>query len=138
MGRLSPSQIDDLLREPIVSIVCTLRPDGTPHVTPVWHLVDGGQVVVAIEESSVKAKNVRHDPRVALCVATDETPQRWVQVNGTAVLSNDRVPEVVRAVSVHYKGKAEGEPYAEQVLADRDFVLMRITPTNVFGFDGEE
>ena len=138
MGRLSQREIDDLLNEPYISIVCTLRPDGTPHMSPVWHLMEEDQVVIAVEESSVKARNVRNDPRVALCVGTDEKPQRWVQVNGTATLSKDRVPGVVRSLSLHYMGAEEGEPYADEVLKQLDFTLMRITPTGMLGFDGKE
>jgi PPOX class probable F420-dependent enzyme len=107
-------------------------------MSPVWHFLDGEQVIVAVEESSVKARNVRNDPRVALCVATDELPQRWVQVNGTATLSKDRVSSTVRAVSVHYKGAEEGESYTREALRKLDFILIRITPTSMLGFDGVE
>ena len=138
MGKMTRAHTDELLREPHISIITTLRPDGTPHMTPVWHLFDGDRVIVSVEESSVKARNVRHDPRVALCVATPESPQRWASVTGTAVLSKEGVAEAVRAVSVLYMGAAEGEPYAEQVLADLDFILISITPTWVMGWDGQD
>ena len=138
MGRLSGGEIEELLRRPIISVVSTIRPDGTPHMTPVWHLVDRGDVVIAIEESSVKARNVRTNPLAALCVMTDESPQRWLLVNGEARLSTERVPEVVRALSVHYMGAEEGEPYAKKAVLDFDFVLLRITPTKMVGFDGED
>lgn len=138
MGRLSQREIKEVLHLPTISIISTLRPDGTPHMTPVWHLVDGDQVVVAVEETSVKARNVRHDPRAALCVAVDETPQRWLQVNGMAALTRNGVPDIVRSLSRHYLGAAEGETYAEGVLSKLAFVLIRITPTSILGFDGEE
>ena len=138
MGKLSQQEINEILCKPIISIICTLRSDGTPHMTPVWHLVDGDQVIVGVEETSVKARNVRANPKVALCVATDETPQRWLQVNGTATLTNENVPEVVRNLSRHYMGTEEGETYAEQVLKDLDFVLIRIAPTDILGFDGKD
>ena len=138
MGRLSQREIIGLLHEPHISIVTTLRPDGTPHMTPVWHLVDEDQVVVAVEQTSVKARNVRNDPRVALCVATCETPQRWVMMNGTAALSQDGVADMVRSLSLHYKGPEEGESYAKEVLRKLDFVLMRITPTSMIGSDGKD
>ena len=91
MGRLSQREIDELVHEPVISVLSTVRPDGSPHMTPVWHLSDDAAVVIAVEESSVKARNVRREPKVALCVATAETPQRWALVNGTAVLSDEAV-----------------------------------------------
>ena len=138
MARLSQTDMEDLLGRPIISVVSTIRPDGTPHMTPVWHLVDDGEVVIAIEDSSVKARNVRANPRAALCVVMDETPQKWVLFSGDARLSTERVVELVRDVSVHYMGEEEGASYSEQAVRDIDFVLLRITPTRMSGSDGEE
>ena len=138
MGKLSQEEAERLLRRPIVSVVSTIRPDGVPHMTPVWHLVDGDDVVIAVESSSVKARNVRGNPVAALCVVTDETPQRWLLVRGKAALCDEGVGDLVRKVSVHYMGEEEGMPYSKQAMKDLDFVLLRITPTKVIGFDGEE
>ena len=46
------------------------------------------------------------------------------------------VEELVRAVSYHYLGEQDGAPYVEDILGKLDFVLLRITPTAVVGFDG--
>ena len=138
MGKLSQEDIEELLGRPLVSVVSTIRPDGTPHMTPVWHLVDGGDVVLTVDSSSVKARNVRGNPVAALSVVTDETPQRWLLVSGKAELSTERSEEIVRKISVHYMGEEEGIPYSEQAMKDFEFVLLRIKPTRVVGFDGEE
>ena len=139
MGRLDSEQTWALLREPIISFVTTMRSDGTPHVTPVWHLVDGDEVVICVGRDTVKARNVRRNPTVALCVAADESPQPWLLLNGTArLLSEDRVEEMVRAVSAHYLGDEEAGPYVDDILQKMDFVLMRITSDRVSGYDGLE
>ena len=136
MGKLNSEQTWDLIRQPIISFVTTIRADGTPHVTPVWHLVDGDDVVIAVARSTVKARNVRANPRVALCVAANARPQPWALVEGPARLSEERVEEIVRAVSYHYFGPEEGGPYVEDILGKLDFVILRITPERVTGFDG--
>ena len=139
MAYLNTSQIDQLLTEPIISIFTTLRPDGTPHMTPVWHLVRGDSIFVAVERTSVKARNVRNNPTVALCVAANESPQRWALVNGSARVTEDAVTETVTEVSMHYvSGEEEGRAYVEKALRELDFVLLEITPTKVIGFDGVE
>ncbi len=138
MGYLSSEETNGLLGEPIISFITTLRADETPHTTPVWHIVDGEEVVVAVGRNTVKARNVRNNPSVALCVAADESPQRWILVNGSARISEDRVEELVRAVSYHYLGPEEGAPYVEDILGKLDFVLLRIAPSAVVGFDGLE
>ena len=145
MGYLNRQQTDELLNEPIISIITTLRADGSPHTTPVWHLVDGDEIVVAVGRDTVKARNVERNPSVSLCVVegsltrtASDPPQRWVLVNGTARISEDRVEELVRAVSYHYLGEEDGAPYVEDILGKLDFVLLRITPSAVVGFDGLE
>ena len=138
MGYLSSEETNGLLGEPIISFITTLRADGTPHTTPVWHIVDGEEVVVAVGRNTAKARNVRNNPSVALCVAADESPQRWILVNGSARISEDRVEELVRAVSYHYLGPEEGAPYVKDILGKLDFVLLRIAPSAVVGFDGLE
>ena len=137
MARLNTEQTWELISQPIISFVTTMRDDGTPHVTPVWHLVDGDEVVIAVDRETIKARNVRANSQVALCVAVDERPQPWVLINGTARLSEERVEEIVRTVSFHYLGEEEGGPYVEDILQKMDFVIMRITPERIIAFDGE-
>ena len=138
MGYLNREQTDELLNEPIISIITTLRADGSPHMTPVWHMVEGDEIVIAVDRRTVKARNVVNNPSVALCVAADESPQRWILVSGTARLSDDGALEFVRAVSAHYLGEERAGPYVEEILDKRQFALLRITPTSVVGFDGLE
>ena len=104
-----------------------------------------GRVVVAVGRDTVKARNVGRNPSVSLCVVegsltrtASDPPQRWVMLNGTARISEDHVEELVRAVSYHYLGEEDGAPYVEDILGNLDFVLLRITPSAVVGFDGLE
>ena len=138
MARLTDDQTWELLRKPIISFITTLRADGSPHVTPVWHMADGGEIVVAVERGTVKARNVRRNPAVALCVAADETPQPWALVNGEARLSDEGAADFVRAVAAHYLGADAAKPYADDILAKTDFTLLRVSPTRVAGYDGLE
>lgn len=138
MGRLTRAETRDLLGRPIISFVTTMRRDGTPHVTPVWHMVDGDEVVIAVARDTVKARNVRSNPTVALCVAADASPQPWLLLNGTASVADDGADEFVRAISAHYLGEEEAVPYADDILQKLDFVLLRITPDRIVGFDGLE
>jgi PPOX class probable F420-dependent enzyme len=63
--------------------------DGTPHVTPIWFLLDGDDLVFTTEVSSVKGKALRRDPHVSVCVDDDTPPYSFVSLWGTATLSDD-------------------------------------------------
>lgn len=138
MGKLNSEDTWALLREPIISFITTLRADGTPHVTPVWHMVEGDELVIAVDARTVKARNVAANPNVALCVAADASPQPWVLVEGEASLTEEGAVEFVRAVSAHYLGEERVESYLAEVLPMRDFRLLRIAPRRVTGWDGLE
>ncbi|MCB1261981.1 MAG: PPOX class F420-dependent oxidoreductase, partial [Acidimicrobiales bacterium] len=69
--------------------LATTRADGSPHVAPVWFLLDGDDVVCTTWHESVKAKSLRRDPRVALTVDDPTPPYAFVIVEGTATISED-------------------------------------------------
>ncbi|HEV8056430.1 MAG TPA: amino acid permease, partial [Nocardioidaceae bacterium] len=75
----------DFIRRHHRAVIVTSRSDGRPQTSPVLAVVDGGdRVVVSTRETAMKAKHVRREPRVALCVFTDRFFGSWVQVEGEA------------------------------------------------------
>jgi PPOX class probable F420-dependent enzyme len=69
------------------------RADGTPHVTPVWFVIDstaeGDVLVFTCHHTTVKAKALRRDPRFALCVDDSAPPFSFVLLEATATISED-------------------------------------------------
>jgi PPOX class probable F420-dependent enzyme len=63
--------------------------DGAPHVTPIWFLLDGDDLVFTTHESSVKGKALRRDPRICVCVDDDTPPYSFASLWGEASLSED-------------------------------------------------
>jgi PPOX class probable F420-dependent enzyme len=89
------------------AVLSTLRRDGRPQLSPVLCTVDdAGRVVVSTREDSVKVRNLRRDPRVALCAFTDRFFGQWVQVEGEAELVS--LPEAMD-VLVDYYRRISGE-----------------------------
>ena len=91
----------------------TTRPDGRPHVTPIWFVLDGEDVVLTTHGTGVKASALRRDPRAALCVDDQQPPYSFVMIEGTAVLSDD-VTEVRRwatAIGGRYMGADRAEEF---------------------------
>ena len=59
----------EFLHEVRVAVISTLNKDGSPHVTAVWYaLADDGTLIVTTQAISHKLKNLRRDPRIALCI----------------------------------------------------------------------
>src|SRR5229473_2281609 len=69
--------------------LATMRKDGRPSVVPVWFDLEGETLVFTTWHKSIKAASIRRDPRVCLCVDDETPPFAYVQVEGTAVMSDD-------------------------------------------------
>ena len=132
---MTPEEADAFLREPRIADLATVRPDGSPHVAPVWFHYDGETVKVFARPTAVKLRNIAHDPRVSISVATPDAPYRYVIVNGTATVSDaEDITQLVHAMALNYKGADEGPPYAEQILSRMNFVVITVTPSKISGW----
>ncbi|MFJ4623715.1 PPOX class F420-dependent oxidoreductase [Streptomyces sp. NPDC088812] len=90
----------------------TVRADGRPHVTPVWFLLDGDEVVFTTGANTVKGRNLARDGRVALCVDDDRPPFDYVVVQGVADVSEDL--DEVRGWATRIAARYMGEERAEE------------------------
>ncbi len=99
-------EIKQLLDRPNFAHLATLMPDGAPQSVPVWVGREGDRVVVCTGESSLKAKNTRRDPRVALSIVDGQNPYMEAQLRGRVV---ERRPDpdlrVMDPISRKYTGK---------------------------------
>jgi PPOX class probable F420-dependent enzyme len=112
--------------------VATTRADGRPHVTPVWFTLDGDEIVFTTHETSLKAKAIRRDPRVAMCVDDQQPPFTYVLVEGTATLSDDldELRRVATAVGGRYMGADRAGVFGARNAVPGELVV-RITPTHI-------
>ena len=131
---MTHDEIGAYLREPHIADLATIRPDGSPHVAPVWYHYDGDKVMVVAERTTVKVRNIGNDPRVSLSIATDTEPYKYVLVTGDATISDAGMADLVRAMAVGYKGDVEGRQYAAKVLEDLDFCVITVTPSKISGW----
>jgi PPOX class probable F420-dependent enzyme len=78
-----------LLERARAAKAATVRPDGRPHITPVWFDLDGDDLVFTTWHTTVKARDLRRDPRISLCVDDERPPFSFVLIEGTARLSDN-------------------------------------------------
>ncbi|MDX2647172.1 PPOX class F420-dependent oxidoreductase [Streptomyces sp. NPDC001902] len=92
--------------------LATTRADGTPHVAPVWFLLDGDDVVFNTGKDTVKGRNITRDGRVALCVDDDRPPFAYVVLRGRAEVSEE--PGPLREWATRLAARYMGEDVAEE------------------------
>jgi PPOX class probable F420-dependent enzyme len=112
--------------------LATVRADGRPHVTPVWFVLDGDDLILTTDATSLKAKAIRRDGRVCLCVDDQMPPYSYVMIEGTAALSDD-VDENrhwATAIGGRYMGADRADEFGSRNAVPGE-LLVRITPTHV-------
>ncbi|MGA7909518.1 MAG: PPOX class F420-dependent oxidoreductase [Candidatus Sulfotelmatobacter sp.] len=100
------AEAKNLIDRPNFAHLATLMPDGSPQSVPVWVGREGERLVICTGEGSLKAKNTRRDPRVALSIVDFDNPYEEVQLRGRVV---ERRPDpdlkIMDPISHKYTGK---------------------------------
>lgn len=101
-----PDDLRALLDGPNFAHLATLRRSGAPQVDPVWVGREGDRILVGTGERTVKAKNSRRDPRVALSIIGLRNPYDEAMVRGRVVeWRPDPDLVVMDEISIKYTGK---------------------------------
>lgn len=74
-----------LQTEPIVWL-SSVRPDGRPHLVPVWYYWDGSTVLIFSQPNNQKIRNLRHNPNVMLALEAKDGGDDVVMFEGKAEL----------------------------------------------------
>jgi PPOX class probable F420-dependent enzyme len=99
-------ELRQLLDGPNFAHLATLMADGSPHSVPVWVGREGDRILVCTGEASLKARNTRRDPRVALSIVDVRDPYREAQLRARVVERRpDPALEIMDPISRKYTGK---------------------------------
>lgn len=106
--------------------------DGRPLVTPVWFLVQDGQIVFNTGKDSAKGRAFARDPRVVLCVDDERPPFGFVQVQGEVRLSEDpdELLDTAVRLGTRYMGEQRGTEFGRRNAVPGELVVW-LRPTKV-------
>jgi len=123
-----PEKFMDLVREPALAHLATVLKDGSLHVTPVWFDYDGDYVRINSVKGRVKDRNMRNQPRVALCIVDPKNPYRYLEIRGrVAEITEEGAAEHIDALARKYM---RTEKYPHHTPAEVR-VLYRIAPEHI-------
>ncbi|MFE2479767.1 TIGR03618 family F420-dependent PPOX class oxidoreductase [Streptomyces sp. NPDC059389] len=124
--------VRNLLDSPHPAVLTTLNPDGGPQSSVVWVARDGDELLISTEQGRRKQRNIARDARVGLTVFDTANPFVYVEIRGTAAVTEDTGREVAVLIAEQYMGPGGGKEYAEAP-AENVRLVVRITPTKVLG-----
>ncbi len=137
MASLSQQEISAYLAEAHVAHLATVRPDGRPHVTPVWFKEENGIAFVTVHTDSVKYCNIRRNPKVSLSIAVDRPPFKYVVLEGEGRITDENLDQVMERICVSYEGPERGRAYAKELLAGGGQLVLEVQVKRVLSWDGE-
>jgi PPOX class probable F420-dependent enzyme len=106
--------------------------DGRPLVAPVWFILEDGCIVFTTGQESAKGKALVRDPRSALCTDLQEPPYGFVQVQGSAELSDDPgdLLHAATAIAARYVGSDRAEEFGKRNAGPGE-IVVRLRPAKV-------
>ncbi len=124
-----------LLGSARTATLATVRADGQPHAAPIWYHLDGETFVFTTAEDTVKARNLRRDGRVSLCIDDERPPFHFVIVEGVATLTADDPDLLLWATRLggRYMGEEEAEAFGRRNAVPGE-LLVRVAPTKVLAY----
>ena len=119
------------------AILATTRPDGRPHVAPIWFVLDGDDVVFTTGADTVKGRSLQRDGRVCLAVDDPTPPFAFVTIEGVATVSEEPASllDFATRIGARYMGIERAEAFGRRNGVPGE-LLVRVRPTRVIARDG--
>jgi PPOX class probable F420-dependent enzyme len=137
MAELSDRVVEFLSAGTRTGMLGFVASDGRPLVTPVWFVVDDGELVFATHRDTPKYRALQRDPRVAICVDDPHPPYSFVQVQGVAAATDDPgdLLDNTTRTGARYMGADRADEFRRRNAVPGELVV-RVRPTKVItGFD---
>ncbi|MCB9135163.1 MAG: PPOX class F420-dependent oxidoreductase [Anaerolineales bacterium] len=128
--------LEFMLAQPRTAKLATVRADGRPHVAPIWFALDGDVLYFTTWHTTVKAANLKRDPRVCLVVDDETPPFGFVQYEGVAhfVEDADALLHWATVIGGRYMGADQAEAFGKRNAVPGEY-LYRVEPTKIIGMD---
>lgn len=124
------AHIDRRLRDEPVLWLATVRPDGRPHLVPVWFYWDGTSILIFSQPNQQKLRNIAHNPRVMLALDTRDQGDDVVTLEGIAELLpegtfDSTLPVYAAKYEAHLRRLGTDAPTMAKLYSQS----IRVTPT---------
>jgi PPOX class probable F420-dependent enzyme len=137
VGDAPRQSIAEALERQTVVWVSSVRPDGTPHLLPLWFVWDGDSILVFSKPHAQKVRNVQASPRVMVAVGEPDADWDVELVEGVAELvapaAKGELPDSFAAKYRDLMARAgtTGEEFAQTYSQP-----IRIRPTRWLNYGG--
>ena len=133
---LAEARLDRFLsREPVVWL-STVRPDGAPHLVPIWFTWDGTSLLVFSKPGAQKVRNLRANPVAMLALGEPEDDFDVALAEARVELFDAPATELPDAHITKYADRMAGLGLSPEEFVATYSQLLRITPTRSLPWHG--
>ena len=125
MAKMETNEFQEYLREPNIAHLVTIDAKKYPLVTPIWYIWSNNEFYIFSRRDSEKIRNIISNSNVAISVANNEKPYKYISIKGDAEILDPFDPEWIRNIAIHYDGPEKGMEFAEECLKN-DMVILKI------------
>jgi PPOX class probable F420-dependent enzyme len=131
MPKLTREERDEFLNtRGILCRIATIRPDGSPYVTPAWYLCRDGRVYITPRARSAWYADIERDPRVSITIDEEAHPYRKVRLDGAITIdytpgNDDEWRDTYRDIAKRYVPDEGAENYIQETI-DQPRALLSI------------
>ena len=136
---LNDSDLNDLLKQPLVGKIGTVSRKGGVRITPIWFepQVDGSILMNTFEDSGL-VRNLRHNPKCSIAIDSRDWPYIGVHYWGTGEIEgpeND-ADAIGKLFAKYFEGDlAAATDYGNQLMGWGKRVFVRLRPTRKTTWD---
>lgn len=131
--RLTPREVRFVARERVARVATAAR-NGRPHVVPVCHALERGQLYFGSDKNGLKVRNIARTRRAAVVV--DRYSESWGRLRGVSLTGRAEIfprgPVFELGRRLLYRKYRQYERQA--ALDPSDSVVVRVTPTHVLSW----
>lgn len=124
-----------LSAEPVVWL-STVRPDGAPHIVPIWFTWDGTSLLVFSKPGAQKVRNLRANPVAMLALGEPEDDFDVAMAEARVELLDEPASELPWAHLAKYSGRMAALGLSPDQFVRTYSQVIRITPTRTVPWHG--
>ena len=132
---MTPEERKQFLESHRLAVVGLNRGSGQPQLSPVYYVLDGEELLISTTLTRAKAKAVRRDPRISVCVLGEQSPFPYLTVYGRARIEEEGAAKLMMRIGEKMYGRAVPDsmrPTIEERARSEKRVVLRVTPESYF------
>jgi PPOX class probable F420-dependent enzyme len=106
-----------------------------PHLSPVYYIVDDGDLLISVTKTRAKTKLIRRAGRLSLCVLDEHFPFRYLRVEGPGRFESHGVVELMVRIGEKMQGRPlpdSARPNIEERARKENRIVLRVTPESYY------